>query len=210
MSGIPLWTADVGGYLRSPTAADATLLSRWTEFAALSPVMEVFSSTNALPWEWPSTAFAVYRKYAALHMSLFPYRYAAAQEASKTGMPILRALPLVFQRDARARACGDEYMFGPDLLVAPVVDENTRRPVYLPRGEWVDYWTGAQVSGGEDGGGGGAAGAAAAVCAGGGGAAEDPGGCDDAGAGRGEWRQTVKTLDERRVYEVFGDAGRRR
>ena len=89
-------------------------------------------------------ALDVYRKYAVLHMSLFPYRYAAAQESAKTGMPIMRALALVYQDDARARVARDEYMFGPDLLVAPVVDENTRRPVYLPAGEWVDYWTGAR------------------------------------------------------------------
>ncbi len=149
MSGIPLWTADIGGYIDSPTAHDATLLARWTEFGAFTPVMEVFSSTNALPWEWPPAAFAVYRRYAALHMSLFPYRYAAAQEAAATGMPILRALPLLYQDDAMARQARDEYMFGPSLLVAPVTDENTRRPVYLPAGQWVDYWTGAAVSGGQ-------------------------------------------------------------
>ena len=82
-------------------------------------------------------------------MSLFPYRYAAAQESAKTGMPILRALALLYQDDARARVTRDEYMFGPDLLVAPVVDENTRRPVYLPAGDWIDYWMGAAVKGGQ-------------------------------------------------------------
>ncbi len=82
-------------------------------------------------------------------MSLFPYRYAAAQEAAKTGMPLMRALALLFQNDMRARASRDEYMFGPDLLVAPITDENTRRPVYLPEGQWVDYWTGTLVSGGK-------------------------------------------------------------
>jgi alpha-D-xyloside xylohydrolase len=80
-------------------------------------------------------------------MSLFPYRYAAAQEAAKTGMPIMRALVLSNQNDDQARIAKDEYMFGPDLLVAPVIDENTRRVVYLPAGEWVDYWTGAQITG---------------------------------------------------------------
>jgi alpha-D-xyloside xylohydrolase len=82
-------------------------------------------------------------------MSLFPYRYAAAQEAAKTGMPIMRALVLNNQNDERARITKDEYMFGPDMLVAPVVDESTRRVVYLPAGEWVDYWTGARTTGGK-------------------------------------------------------------
>jgi alpha-D-xyloside xylohydrolase len=81
-------------------------------------------------------------------MSLFPYRYAAAQDAAKTGMPIMRALALTNQNDSRARELKDEYMMGPDFLVAPVVDENTRRVMYLPQGEWVDYWTGTQTSGG--------------------------------------------------------------
>ena len=94
-------------------------------------------------------ALDVYRKYAVLHMSLFPYRYAAAQEAAKTGMPLMRALVLEYQDDARARTVKDEYLFGPDFLVAPVVDEGTQRPVYLPPGEWVDYWTGKPASGGK-------------------------------------------------------------
>ncbi len=116
--------------------------------------MEILSQANTQPWDWDKStggtqALDVYRKFAVLHMSLFPYRYAAAQESAKTGMPIMRALPLVYQDDARARVAKDEYLFGPDLLVAPVVDENTRRPVYLPAGEWVDYWTGAQTTGGK-------------------------------------------------------------
>jgi alpha-D-xyloside xylohydrolase len=116
--------------------------------------MEILSTTNKQPWDWDAKtggtkALDVYRKYALLHMSLFPYRYAAAQEAAKTGMPIMRALVLSNQNDDQARMAKDEYMFGPDLLVAPVIDENTRRVVYLPAGEWVDYWTGAQITGGK-------------------------------------------------------------
>jgi alpha-D-xyloside xylohydrolase len=118
--------------------------------------MEVMSSKNISPWTFDANgptgshaALDVYRKYAVLHMSLFPYRYAAAQEAAKTGMPIMRALVLEYQDDARARAAKDEYLFGPDMLVAPVVDEGNARPVYLPPGEWVDYWTGKQFEGGK-------------------------------------------------------------
>jgi len=64
-------------------------------------------------------------------------------------MPMMRALALLYQDDARARAAKDEYLFGPDFLVAPVIDEGTQRTVYLPAGEWVDYWTGAEVAGGK-------------------------------------------------------------
>jgi alpha-D-xyloside xylohydrolase len=156
MSGMPLWTADLGGYVATASTPDAQLLMRWTEYAAFSPVMEVMSSKNISPWTFDANgptgshaALDVYRKYAVLHMSLFPYRYAAAQEAAKTGMPIMRALVLEYQDDAQARAAKDEYLFGPDMLVAPVVDEGNARPVYLPPGEWVDYWTGKQFEGGK-------------------------------------------------------------
>ncbi len=154
MSGMPLWTADLGGYLKDGATQDPLVQMRWTEYSAFSPTMEILSQTNEQPWNWDektggTQALDVYRKYATLHMSLFPYRYAAAQEAAKTGMPIMRALVLQFQNDERARTTKDEYMFGPDFLVAPVLDENTRRVVYLPEGDWVDYWTGAHFSGGK-------------------------------------------------------------
>jgi alpha-D-xyloside xylohydrolase len=154
MSGMALWAADLGGYLKTATTPDPLLEMRWTEFAAFSPTMEILSQTNTQPWDWDkqtggTQALEVYRKYSVLHMSLFPYRYAAAQESARTGMPILRALVLNYQNDDQARIAKAEYLFGPDLLVAPVVDENTRRPVYLPAGEWVDYWTGAPVTGGK-------------------------------------------------------------
>ncbi|HEY6414406.1 MAG TPA: TIM-barrel domain-containing protein [Edaphobacter sp.] len=157
MSGIPLWTADLGGYLKVGATQDPLVQMRWTEYSAFSPTMEILSQTNEQPWNWDektggasgTPALDVYRKYATLHMSLFPYRYAAAQEAAKTGMPIMRALVLQYQNDNRARTTKDEYMFGPDFLVAPVLDENTRRVVYLPEGDWVDYWTGTRFNGGK-------------------------------------------------------------
>lgn len=148
MSGMPLWTADVGGYLKTASTPDPVLFQRWTEYAAFSPTMELLSQANVGPWDYKEQALATFKKFSVLHMSLFPYRYAAAQEASKTGMPIMRALAMVDQNDPQARESRDEYMFGPDLLVAPVVTENTRRPVYLPAGEWVDYWTGVHITGG--------------------------------------------------------------
>lgn len=144
LSGMPLWTADLGGYL---TPADPKLFMRWTEFEAFLPTMEINSSSNQLPWDHGDEALAVYRKFSTLHMSLFPYRYAAAQQAAKTGMPIIRALVLEHQDDKQARLARYEYMLGPDLLVAPIVDEGTQRVVYLPQGEWVDYWTGTSITG---------------------------------------------------------------
>ncbi len=156
LSGMPLWTADLGGYLGTASTPYARLLERWTEYAAFSPVMEVMSTKNIGPWDFDRNgppgsheALDVYRKYAVLHMSLFPYRYAAAQESAKDGMPMMRALVLNWQDDPRARTTKDEYLFGPDFLVAPVIDEGNSRPVYLPPGEWVEYWTGKADTGGK-------------------------------------------------------------
>jgi len=155
LSGMPLWTADLGGYLATPSTPDARLIMRWTEYAAFSPLMEVMSSKNIGPWDFDNNgpvgghaALDVYRRYAVLHMSLFPYRYAAAQEAAKDGMPLMRALVLNYQDDPHTRTTKDEYLFGPDFLVAPIIDEGTQRPVYLPPGAWVDYWTGKPATGG--------------------------------------------------------------
>lgn len=173
MSGMPLWTADLGGYISSSVANDPMLLARWTEFAAFSPTMELLTTRNLQPWMWDAHAMGagqdaldgatgvsnvagggmklldLYRRYAVLHMTLFPYRYAAAQESAATGMPLLRSLALLYQGDERAREARAEYLLGPDLLVAPVTDENTRRPVYVPDGRWVDFWTGEPVTGGQ-------------------------------------------------------------
>jgi alpha-D-xyloside xylohydrolase len=153
LSGMPLWACDLGGYLKQPDTPNAALLQRWTEFSAFTPTMEVMSSANITPWTFDKNsksgtpALDTYRKFAILHMSLFPYRYAAAQQAARIGEPILRALVLDYQDDAHARAIKDEYLFGPDLLVAPVLDENTSRPVYLPAGDWLNLFTGEQFTG---------------------------------------------------------------
>jgi alpha-D-xyloside xylohydrolase len=156
LSGMPLWTADLGGYLGVADTPNARVLERWTEYAAFSPLMEVMSSKNIGPWDFDANgpagsheALDIYRKYAVLHMSLFPYRYAAAQAAAKTGLPLMRALVLNYQDDPHARASQDEYLFGPDFLVAPVIDAGTQRAVYLPEGQWIDYWTGKPFAGGQ-------------------------------------------------------------
>ncbi|HTY06882.1 MAG TPA: TIM-barrel domain-containing protein [Gemmatimonadales bacterium] len=148
LSGISLWTSDLGGYEKDRrTPGDDTVFVRWTEFSAFSPVMEVHSAINLGPWDYGDQALDIFRRFSRLHMSLFPYRYAAAQESHRTGMPMMRALVLLHPLDSAARAATDEYEFGPDLLVAPVVTPGTRRDVYLPAGDWIDYWSGKAFQG---------------------------------------------------------------
>jgi alpha-D-xyloside xylohydrolase len=107
------------------------------------------------PWLFGEEALAIVRRFARLRYRLFPYIRSAALEARDTGLPVLRALPLAFPEDPNAAAWDHEYMFGPSFLVAPVIrrlDElgrgdgrrggPPRFPVYLPPGDWFDYWTG--------------------------------------------------------------------
>jgi alpha-D-xyloside xylohydrolase len=148
MSGISLWMSDLGGYnKRSRWDGDDVLFVRWTEYSALSPGMEVMSAMNLGPWDYGDEALRIFRQYSVLHMSLFPYRYAAAQESARNGLPMMRALVLMDQDDPDACEAETEYYLGPDLLVAPVLTPVTERAVYLPEGNWIDYWTGARLTG---------------------------------------------------------------
>ena len=148
LSGIPFWTNDIGGYIKpTGSAPDPILFARWTEFSAFSPVMQLHSGINLGPWDYSSQALEIFRQYSRLHMSLFPYRYSAAQESARTGMPMMRALVLVNQDDRQAAETIDEYYFGTDFLVAPVLSAGTQRSVYLPAGDWINYWSGERLSG---------------------------------------------------------------
>ena len=83
----------------------------------------------------------VWRRYAKLRTQLYPYLAAADDEYQRTGLPIMRHLALAYPDDPRATAREDEFLFGPDLLAAPVIEPGaTRRALYLPRGNWVDLW----------------------------------------------------------------------
>lgn len=148
ISGISLWMSDLGGYNKTArTDPDPVLFARWTEYSALSPGMEVMSGYNFGPWDYGEDGLQIFRQYSVLHMSLFPYRYAAAQESARTGLPMMRPLLLMHQDDPEARAADTEYYFGPDLLVAPVLSPVTQRAVYLPEGDWIDYWSGQRLAG---------------------------------------------------------------
>ncbi|OPZ85455.1 MAG: Alpha-xylosidase [bacterium ADurb.Bin429] len=89
----------------------------------------------------------IYRFYAWLRMNLLDYFYAAAVEAHETGVPMMRALPLAFPGDATVADCDDEYLLGPDLLVAPVHTGTLSRTVRFPAGRWTDFWTGEVITG---------------------------------------------------------------
>jgi alpha-D-xyloside xylohydrolase len=155
MSGFSMWAHDVGGYEDSKYEKDPEeLFIRWSQFGALSPVMQMHRQVGTgrqYAWSYGARALENYRACARLHSQLFPYIYKCAERASRTGLPILQPLVLRHQDDARLAAVQDEYYFGDDLLVAPIADAGaTSRTVVLPPGRWVNWWTREKVDGGRD------------------------------------------------------------
>jgi alpha-D-xyloside xylohydrolase len=149
MSGYSTWGPDI-----ICDGPDRELFLRWTEFGALTPVMRDHCWSRPLGsvnlFHDPGT-IALFRKYAMLHSALVPYFAAYAAEAHRTGMPILRHLALMYPEDLRSATAEYEYLLGDSLLVAPVIEPGSvTRKLYLPRGQWVNYWTGERYQGGAD------------------------------------------------------------
>lgn len=139
MSGISLWGHDIAGYAGVPSKE---VFVRWTQLGAFSPFMQVHMTSNWGPWDFDREALEIFRRYARLRTRLFPYLYDAAHETARSGLPIIRPMALAFPDDPDAAGRIYQYMFGPDLLVAPMYRPGTSRSVYLPGGEWVDFWSG--------------------------------------------------------------------
>lgn len=134
-SGFPFWGVDAGGY--SGFADEETYL-RWTEFAAFSPIMRFHGVTPREPWVYSRYAVSVYKFYAWLRENLLKYSVHTAEEAHKTGIPMMRPLPMVFPKDKEAVYWEDEYFYGSDLLAAPVHQEGEQRRIYFPAGRWIN------------------------------------------------------------------------
>src|SRR5574341_2094409 len=149
LSGVPITGPDIGGFGGGPTPE---LFARWIEMGALMPFFRVHSmikSPNQEPWEFGLEAEAICRKYLELRYRLLPYIYTAAWQASQTGIPLVRALSFIYPHDKQTYSLDDQYLFGDSLLVAPVTDEGAvSRDVYLPAGEWYDFWTHRCIEGG--------------------------------------------------------------
>ncbi|HEV2710154.1 MAG TPA: TIM-barrel domain-containing protein [Edaphobacter sp.] len=146
LSGFSIWGPDIAGNGNSKE-----LWTRWVEFGALTPVMR-----NHL-WDKPEGAMNLwhdqeamdtFRRYAKLHVSLFPYFYTYAHEAAKTGLPIIRHPLLEFPNDPKTYDANGEYLLGDKILVAPVLEQGaSSRSLYIPQGFWIDYWTGKLIKG---------------------------------------------------------------
>jgi alpha-glucosidase/alpha-D-xyloside xylohydrolase len=173
LSGLPYWGTDIGGF--NPTEEyTAELHVRWFQFGAFNPLMRAHGRQwhLRLPWGWDGgdggpvgdgnwkvnpdelkrpEVEVISRKYLELRYRLMPYLQTAVRETHETGLPIMRALWLHYPDDPTAVARGDEYLWGRDILVAPVVEKGaTGRRLYLPKGTWIDYWTEKAENGGRE------------------------------------------------------------
>ncbi len=146
MSGFSLWGSDIAGYAGT---ADKEVFIRWTQFAAFTPFMQVHMTSNKGPWDYDQQTLDIFRQFTQIRTQLFPYLYDAVHQSSETGLPVIRPMALAFPDDPVAVDQIYQYMFGPDLLVAPMYQRGTSRSVYLPEGEWFNFWSGRQFKGGK-------------------------------------------------------------
>jgi alpha-D-xyloside xylohydrolase len=173
-SGMPYWSTDIGGWQGLPSRhtpahapridpSDARdnvgqyddypeLYTRWFEYGAFQPNFRTHGTRKYNEvWSYGKQAEPILEKYLRLRYQLMPYIYSLGWQAHETGSPFMRGLFLDFPNDPKVADIGDEYMFGPALLVAPVTDQGaTSRSVYLPAGcNWFNFWTNERSTGGQ-------------------------------------------------------------
>jgi len=166
----PYWGSDIAGFFSTPELT-GELYARWFQFAAFCPSFRAHGRTwwTRLPWGWGLDSLGpvedkeppklselnnpaiepIAKKYAELRYQLLTYNYTLAWQTRETGLPFMRALWLHHPRDSKARGIANEYLWGRDLLIAPVFEKGaTSREVYLPEGQWHDFWSGELHQGG--------------------------------------------------------------
>jgi alpha-D-xyloside xylohydrolase len=146
LSGVPFWSHDIGGF-QGPKPSP-TLYVRWAQWGLLSPLSRCHGTTPREPWEYGEEALRIFREFTRLRYSLLPYIYSCAYEACETGIPVARPLVLEYQDDPNTRKIDLEYLFGSSLLVVPVLNEEGYVEYYLPKGEWLNWWSRKPIKGG--------------------------------------------------------------
>ncbi len=154
VSGIPYWTSDIGGFVSAnpDDPAYRELYVRWFQFGSYCPIFRAHGTrtTNQNEiWSYGAEAQKILTAYDRLRYRLLPYIYSVAWMVTSEGYTMMRPLVMDFRTDVRAQNAGDEYLFGPALLVAPVTEPGaSKRHLYLPQSRWYDFWTGAVTDGG--------------------------------------------------------------
>ncbi len=149
LGGVAFAGADVGGFLDHATPE---LFVRWLQMAVFTPFLRNHSNINTRrqePWAFGPEVEAIARQYIQLRYQLLPFLYSLFARAAKDGTPIVRPMFWHHPNDPVAAACQDQFFLGDGLLVAPILQPGAlARSVYLPRGEWFDFWTGVKYPGG--------------------------------------------------------------
>jgi len=145
LSGFSFWSHDIGGFV---TASPEELYRRWLPFGFLSSHTRAHGAPPTEPWLVSESFTDAFRAAAEMKYRLMPYVYAQAQDCCNRGLPMVRALFVEFPDDAGAWLQEDEYLFGSQILVAPLMENTRERTVYLPAGKWIDYQDGTVYEGG--------------------------------------------------------------
>jgi alpha-D-xyloside xylohydrolase len=156
ISGMPYWTTDIGGFISGGNLKDPKfreLFVRWFQFGTFSPIFRVHGTRNPDEnelWSYGPDAQKILVDYDNLRYRLLPYIYSEAWRVTSKHGTLMRPLVMDWRNDVDAQNTGDEYLFGPAILVSPVTTQGaTTRTVYLPKATWYDFWTGAKVEGGK-------------------------------------------------------------
>jgi alpha-glucosidase len=148
LSGLAFCGPDIGGFAGD---CDGELLARWTQVGALTPFFRNHSAIGTAPqepWAFGEPYESICRRWIELRYELLPYIYTAAWQAAQTGLPMMRPLSLAFPDDLRTYSLDDQFLLGDALLAAAVGHPGQRvRGVYLPGGQWYDFWTGRPAAG---------------------------------------------------------------
>jgi alpha-D-xyloside xylohydrolase len=154
ISGMPYWTTDIGGFISGGDLNDPhfrELFVRWFQFGTFSPIFRVHGTRNPSEnelWSYGPDAQKILVDYDTLRYRLMPYIYSQAWRVTSEKYTLMRPLVMDWRTDPRAQNTGDEFLFGPSILVNPVyIQGATTRSVYLPKATWYDFWTGAKLEG---------------------------------------------------------------
>jgi alpha-D-xyloside xylohydrolase len=146
LSGFGYWSHDIGGFEGNP---DPTVFKRWLAFGLLSSHSRLHGNESVrVPWAFDDEAVDVTRTFVKLKEKLMPYLLKTSKSAHLQGTPMMRAMLLEFPEDRTCWSLDQQYMFGSDLLVAPVFSASGDVEFYLPEGEWTNFFTGAKEQGG--------------------------------------------------------------
>nr|WP_255495268.1 TIM-barrel domain-containing protein [Dysgonomonas sp. 521] len=139
LSGFSFWSHDIGGFV---VAAPEDLYRRWLPFGFLTSHSRAHGAPPKEPWLYNDDFVKAFRLSAEMKYKLMPYIYAQAKQCTEKGLPMVRALFVEYPDDPGAWLVEDQYLFGSDILVAPMMETGNSRSVYLPKGSWVDYQNG--------------------------------------------------------------------